>query len=261
MRIPHQTQLTFDCPPVTEVELNSECRDRIIPILRGLQHLYSHRECLDQALRWIADDVLGDADPHRGREGMTLWQILVLSAVRLGCNFTYDHLQDLAENHRALLQTMQVGDWREANFDWRRIWDNIRKVQPDTIEKINHLVVAAGHQLEPDAAKEVRGDSFVAETNVHYPTESSLLLDGLTKILPLAAALAALVGVTGWRQHKSLLKKAKRAAREVSRVKKGTNYQTRLKTAYQKLFDVVELVLPRTQELLDVALGHLPHDW
>jgi hypothetical protein len=260
MRIPHQTQQTFDCPPVTNVELNSECRDRIIPILRGLQHLYSHREFLDQALQWIGDDVLGDADPRRGREGMTLWQILVLAAVRLGCNFTYDHLQDLAENHRALLQIMQVGDWREADFDWRRICDNICKVQPETIEKINHLVVAAGHQLEPAAAKEVRGDSFVAETNVHYPTESSLLLDGLSKILPLAATLAALVGVTGWRQHKSLLKKAKRAAREASRVKKGTNYQTRLKTAYQKLFDVVELVLPRTQELLDAALGHLPRD-
>ena len=107
MRIPHQTQHTFDCPPVTKVELNPECRNRMIPILRGLQHLYSRREFLDQALQWIGDDVLGDADPCRGREGLTLWQILVLAAVRLGCNFTYDHLQDPAENHRALLQIMQ----------------------------------------------------------------------------------------------------------------------------------------------------------
>jgi len=260
MRIPHQKQATLDCPPVAQVELNPECRDRMIPILRGLQHLYSQTEFRDQALTWIADDVLDEADPDRGREGMTFWQILVLAAVRLGCNFTFDHLQDLAENHRALLQIMQVGSWEEASFDWRRIRDNICKVRPETIENINHLIVAAGHALQPTAAEQVRGDTFVADTNIHYPTESGLLLDGLTKILESAPSLAKLVGVTGWRQHKTLLKKTRQAAREVARVKKGKNFQTRLKAAYQKLFKIVELVLPRTQALLDAALGLLPHE-
>lgn len=258
MRIPHHHQLTFDCPHVTQVELNIECRDRIIPILRGLQHLYGETDFRDQALGWISEDVLDEADPDRGREGMTFWQILVLAAVRLGCNITYDHLQDLAENHRRLLQIMQVGSWEEASFDWRRIHDNICKVQPETIEKINHLIVAAGHCLRPEAAKEVRGDAFVAETNIHYPTESSLLLDGLTKILGTAPNFAKQVGVTGWRQWKSLLKKAQQAAREVARVKKGKNFQARLKAAYQKLFDIVSMILPRTQGLLDAALGSLP---
>jgi hypothetical protein len=260
MRIPHQTQRTLDCPAVVEVELNPECRDRMIPILRGLQHLYSHTEFRNQALSWIADDILDEANPDRGREGMTYWQILVLGAVRLGCNFTYDHLQDLAENHRALLQIMQVGSWEEASFDWRRIRDNVSKVRADTIERINHLIVSAGHAFQPAAAEQVRGDTFVADTNIHYPTESSLLLDGLSKILESAPSFAKLVGVTGWRQHKSLLKKARQAAREVARVRKGKNFEARLKAAYQKLFKVVEMVLPRTQELLDAALGSLPEE-
>ena len=68
-------------------------------------------------MQWIGDDVLGDdvlgdADPRRGREGLTSWQNLILASVRLGCNFTYDHLRDLAEDHRTRLQMMQVGDWR-----------------------------------------------------------------------------------------------------------------------------------------------------
>ena len=260
MRVPHRKQLTLDCTPVAQVELNPQCRAPMIPILRGLQYLYSRPQFRKQALAWIAEEVLGDADPERGREGMTLWQILVLAAVRLGCNVTYDELQDLAENHRALLNIMQVGSWEEAAFDWRRIRDNICKVNPQTIQKINELIVAEGHRLEPTAAERVRGDSFVVETNIHWPTESSLILDGLTKILQLAPEFARDVGLPGWRQHKSLLKKARQAAREITRVKKGKNFDARLKAAYRKLFQLVDLVLPRTQLLLDAALGHLPQD-
>ena len=84
MRIPHQEQYTLDCPAVDQVELNADCRDRMIPILRGLQHLYSLPDLRDQVIDLVADDVLDDVDPDRGREGLTLWQIVVLAAVRMG---------------------------------------------------------------------------------------------------------------------------------------------------------------------------------
>jgi len=231
----------------------------MIPILRGLQHLYSEPKLRQEALDLITQDVVGDADAKRGRQGMTLWQILVLASVRQGCDCTYDHLQDLAENHNNLRHIMQVfRDWNDEPFDWRRIRDNVCLVQPETIEKINHLVVAEGHRLEPKAAETIRGDSFVAETNVHYPTESSLMLDGLQKILTLAPELASLLGKLGWRQAKSLGKKAKRAAREIGRVKRGRNYQTRLQAGYGELLKITDMVLLRTQDLLDEALQSLP---
>ena len=77
------------------------------------------------------------------------------------------------------------------DFDWRRIEDNLIKLRPQTLKKINDVVVKAGHALAPKAIAAVRGDSFVVETNIHYPTESTLIGDGLRKILPLAAELAA----------------------------------------------------------------------
>ena len=42
---------------------------------------------------------------------MDYWQVVVLAAVRLGCNLNFDKLQDLAEQHRALRQIMGIGDW------------------------------------------------------------------------------------------------------------------------------------------------------
>ena len=257
MRTPHRQQLQLDCQPISSLKLNSKCRDRIVPILRALQHIYQQPKLRERVLALIAIDVLGDANPNRGREGMTLWQILVLASVRLGCNFTYDQLQDLAENHQSLMCLMQVRGWQEEVFTWKRIRDNICCVRPETIEKINHLIVAEGHGLEPSAAEAVRGDAFVAETNIHYPTESSLILDGLEKLLKLAPELSSFIGFAGWRQHQSLWKKAKQAARQIGRLKKGPNFQARLNTGYQKLFHIADLVLSRTQAMLDDAMENL----
>ena len=88
----------------------------------------------------------------------------------------------------------------KADLDWRRIHDNLTQLRPETLEKINHLIVAAGHELVPEAIEAVRGDTFVVETNIHYPTESSLIGDGLRKVMTLAAELAEDHGLPGWRQ-------------------------------------------------------------
>lgn len=261
MRMSHQDQMQFDVTPIAHMTLDIECRDRMIPILRGLQHLYSQPQIRDQALKLVAQDVFqGDTNPHQGREGLTLWQVFVLAAVRLGTNITYDHLHYLAGNDRNLRAMMQVGQWSEESFTWHRIRDNICLVRVETIEMINQLVVGEGHRLHPEAAEYVRGDTFVAETNIHYPTESSLILDGLTKICDLAPQLAELLGSGGWRQSKSLLKKAKRAVRAIGRIKKGGGYKRRLQAAYEGLFHYVDLLLPRLETLLEQTLGNLPYD-
>lgn len=261
VRIPHQDQMQLDATPIADIALDAECRDRMIPILRGLQHLYSQPQIRDRTLELIAQDVLENADPAQGRAGLTLWQVLVLASVRLGTNVTYDRLHYLSGNDRNLRAMMQVGDWSDESFTWRRIRDNICRVRVETIEKINQLIVEEGHRLRPEAAEYVRGDSFVVETNIHYPTESGLIFDGLKKICDLAPQLAEMIGVVGWRQSKSLLKKCKRAARAVGRVKKsGRGYKQRLQAAYEGLFHYADVLLPRLESLLEQALGNLPYD-
>lgn len=125
MRIPHQDQLQLVVPPITQIALDIECRDPLIPLLRGLQHLHSQPPLRSQMLQLIAQDVLRDADPDQGRTGLSLWQVLVWACVRLGANLTYDHLQYLSGNDRTLRNMMQVGDWDGDSFSWQRIRDNI----------------------------------------------------------------------------------------------------------------------------------------
>lgn len=263
MRLVYPEQ-RLDCLPISEVTLNLNCRDEIIPILRGLQHLYSNASLRRQLLTLVGKDVNQKTSRKYGRRGMNYWEIAVLASVRLGCNLDYDKLQDLAENHRRLRQIMGIGDWQEeVDFDWRRIEDNLIKLRAATVKKINNLIVRAGHDLQPQAIASVRGDTFVVETNIHYPTESSLIGDGLRKVVTLAAALAALHGQPGWRQHRYLLKNVKKIVRDINRAarakRKGAD---RLKPGYSRLLDLAKGLLERTRQLLqaltfrvEVAVG------
>jgi hypothetical protein len=85
MRKPFDPQQRLDCQPVLNVPLNRDCRDEIVPILRALQHIYTRPHLRDDILPAIARDVNRTSSRKRGRCGLDYWQILVLAAVRLGC--------------------------------------------------------------------------------------------------------------------------------------------------------------------------------
>ena len=162
MRRPFSDQTRLDSQAIPNVQLNLNCRDEIVPILAGLQHIYSQPQLRDQILNLVAEDVNEDSRSDRGREGLDYWHITVLGAVRLGCNLDYDKLQDLAEQHRALRQIMGIGDWQECiDFSARRIGDNVRLLKPKTIEAISHRIVDEAYRMVPDAVKKQRADSIV----------------------------------------------------------------------------------------------------
>ena len=255
MRKPFSSQTRFDCQTVPKVKLNLNCRDEIIPVLYGLQHVYSQPQLRTQILDLVAQDVNEHSRNDCGREGLDYWHITVLAAVRLGCNLDYDRLQDLAEQHRALRHIMGIGDWQDnVDFNWRRIRDNVCLLESDTIEAISHCIVEEAYRLHPEAVKKVRADSFVVETNIHYPTESSLIVDGVRKTIELCATLSEGFELTGWRQCGHLLKKVKQTARQIGRIstRKGAGYKARLVKQYRKLLGRTEKILTRAMETCDI---------
>lgn len=256
MRKPFSSQQRFDCGGVLGAHLNLECRDEIIPILAALQHLYRQAKTRDAILDLVAEDINPDSRDDLGREGMDYWQILVLAAVRLGCNLDYDKLQDLAEQHRNLRHILGIGDWSdETDFSWRRIRDNVCLLKPATIEKISHAIVAEGHRLQPEAAKQTRADSFVVETNIHWPAESTLIRDGVRKLIALGVPIASAMNQAGWRQAMHLLRKVKKHSRNIERIsaRKGPRYEERMQIEYRKLLKLSGKVTQRARRLLQAA--------
>jgi transposase, IS5 family len=243
------------CVPIEAVTFQLNCRHELIPILVALQHLYCQRNRCQQLLQLIAQDINAKTNAKRGRTGLSYWEIIVLAAVRLGCNCDYDALQDLAENHRTLRQILGVADQpinhkKPSSYAWHRLRDNLCLLQPHTLEQINHVLVAVGHEREPTAAEHVRGDSFVVETNIHHPTESNLLADGLRKLLDLARDLHKKMSWPGWQQGywRQQLKKQLRYVNRACRSKgqKATEQQRR---AYEGLYELTEQLLAKGQTL------------
>lgn len=145
-----------------------------------------------------------------------------------------------------------VGGWEdEVSFEARRIRDRLCQLRPTTIEAINHAIVAEGQTLVTGADTSVRADSFVVETNIHYPTESTLIGDGLRKIIPLCVDLAYELGQEGWRQSRHLLRRVKEHVREIAQISgsKSPKVKAGLPRAYERLLDRASSIIERAKSL------------
>ncbi len=208
-------QFQLDAPRIAEIQFDLNSRHEMVPILMALQHIYSHPHTLKALLKLIEKDILGHSQKDKGAPGLDYWEISVLAAVRLGCDFDYDELVDLANNHRNLRLMMGIGDWQSKTFARSTIHDNLKKLSPDILRAVNELIVAEGHKLVPKSIEKVRGDSFVVKTNIAYPLDTRLVYTALRKALQCLGRLDQLMGSTDWRQHKHHQRQSKRQLRKI----------------------------------------------
>ena len=181
---------------IDRIELDPKSRDDVPQVLRGLQHLYCTPELRDEVFGILASVVPEKISPDIGRPGMELWKILVLGTLRLSLNWDYDRLHEMVNQHRTIRQMLGHG-WtdEQATYALQTLKDNVSLLTPEVLDRINQVVVKAGHHvLGKDEDLRGRCDSFVVETDVHYPTDINLLWDAMRKIITLIAALFSFWG-------------------------------------------------------------------
>ena len=147
-------QMLLDGVDIGAIDLTMKSRDDIPQILRGLQHIYTEpglRERVFSILREVLPNRVkgeGKADAGTGRPGMEQWRILVLGVLRLGLNADYDRIHELANQHGTLRQMLGHGDWTDkTEYNVQTLKDNLRLFTPELLDRINQVVVAAGHVL------------------------------------------------------------------------------------------------------------------
>ena len=77
----------------------------------------------------------------------------------------------------------------DARYPRQTLCDNLRWFTPEILEKINKVVVEEGLRIagkDKDSPLTGRCDSFVVETDVHFPTDINLLWDAARKLFSLA---------------------------------------------------------------------------
>jgi transposase, IS5 family len=215
MRRRFEVQLALGQTPIERVNIPLKSRDELPPILAGLQWIFQTPEVNEQIFA-LLEDKLMKGKKATGRPGTDLWQILVLGVVRLGLDCDYDRLEDMANHHSLVREIMGLTALRtaaEKPFHHKTLSQNVCHVDEELLQQINAVIVQAGRALFKkkghDGLIHAKTDSYVLETNVHYPTDLNLLWDGQRKCADLLQPLVKRYQIAGWRKVKAWRNKLK----------------------------------------------------
>ena len=258
MRVVQNVQMEIGEVDVSKVKFDLKSRDDIPKILRGLQHLYRDVELRAEVFELLQAQIAPKVDKRNGRPGMTLWRIFVCGVVRLDLNIDYDRLHELVNQHNRLREMLghAVGD--KEPYHYQTLKDNVSLLTVELLDQINQLVVKAGHELvkkKENAALRGRCDSFVVETDVHYPTDINLLYDAMRKVIELVGRWCESEERSEWRQYQynvRHLKRLMRAAQNNKRSKAKSEQQQKrnaalCREAHQAYLDVAERYLNKAR--------------
>lgn len=248
-------QLEFGQVDISKIKFDPKSRDDIPRILRGLQHIYVTPALRTAIFTLLEKEVSPKINKNNGRPGMELWQILVLGVLRLDLNADYDRIHSLSNSHRELRQMLGHSDfYDETYYNLQTLKDNISLLSEDLLIKINVIIVDGGHLL---AGKKSEGeallgrcDSFVIETNIHYPTDTNLLLDAMRKSLFLSADLCIRYGISELRQYRYNFKQLKYAQRKVQKVRRGNADADKMISAHADYINLATAQLSRIKLVL-----------
>jgi transposase, IS5 family len=268
MRKVIENQLKIGQTDIPGIQIDLGCRDEIPQVLLGLQHLYINHTLRAELFKILGTITPKEVDADKGRPGMDLWKILVLGILRLNCNWDYDKLHNIANEHKTVREFLGHTIYEfDQTYGLQTLKDNISLLTPDMLDSINQLVIHAGHELITNGNGlgdlKARCDSFVVETDVHYPTDINLLLDAARKTVFLVGVLCDNHGITEWRQYRHIFKKIKKQYNVVRKIRRSSSKKDELKAEKDRLVmeatlqyvNMVEAYVKRAKETIGILNG------
>jgi hypothetical protein len=219
--------------PIESIRIRAKSRDDIPALLRGLQHLYVEPDLRTEVFTLLAQHVAPDRAHDNGRPGMMLWRILVLAVLKQGLDCDYDRLAELANEHGTLRLMLQHVPEDKTEYEVRTLKNNVDLLTPAVLAQVNDIVTREGLAVagkSPGAALAARVDAFIVESNVHHPTDLSLLWDATRAALRDTATVARKAKLPGWRQVGHWQRQLRTAFNRVSRQRQWSTRPAAVKT-------------------------------
>lgn len=255
MRQRFEQQLSIDVLPISSVEIPNYTRDELPPALKALQHIFI-TPSLNEQVFCILENAIMKGKKKTGRTGMDLWHILVLGIVRMTLDVNHDRMWHIANNDKLVRKIMGIestnGFLPAKEFSPTAIRENIKLLDESTIDQINEIVVKAGHKMvkKKEEKLEVKVDTYVFESNVHFPTDINLLWDSARKCLDMISKITYGVKNKGWRKTKHWYRKLKIQMRVLSSASQGggKDKENRIKKACLDYLQTAKLLVEKIQQ-------------
>jgi hypothetical protein len=263
MRKRFEVQLELGVTPIECIKI-PKSRDELPPVIRALQYIYVTPEINEKVFSLLESRII---PKKMGRLGLSLWEILVFGVVRLTLDADYDRLEHTVNYDKLVRDLLGVNTFGGPGkrYPLQTIKDNVALLDEDLINEINEIVVKAGYSLKKkeDEELEIKIDSYVFESNVHFPTDINLLWDSARKSLDMVEKIIEDANVSGWRKIGYWEREIKSAFNAVNRIafRGGANKADRLfltTTDYLlKTFNLSKKIKDSKDALTQAARGDL----
>ena len=199
----------------------------------------------DEALVSTVYEALARRHPEsrsRGRHGTpaeTVLRLLILKHIR---NWSYQVLEREVRANLVYRDFTRVGGGKMPDAKTMGRWGVA--IGPEVIKQVHERLVQIAREKGVTSGRRMRVDTTVVETDVHHPTDSTLLGDGvrvLTRIMRKVTQIAGAVGTKLRDRSRSV----KLRLLEIGRVAraKGPLNQDKLKQRYERLLNTTSRVV------------------
>ena len=195
------------------------------------------RVLADEEIVAIVYEALGKRHPKsrsRGRRGVpaeVVLRLLVLKHVR---NWSYEVLEREVRANLVYRDFTRVGSGKVPDAKTMGRWGVA--VGPQALERVHARIVEIARESGVIKGRRMRVDTTVVETNIHYPTDSSLLGDGVRVLTRTMQRISKIAGAAGT-ELRDRSRSVKLKVLEIARAAraKGRQSQEKLKSAYGTL--------------------------
>lgn len=172
-----------------------------------------------------------------GADGMSADQVLRCAVIKTLFNFSYKALAFHIVDSQSLRWFCRIGI-ADGGFKKSALNRNIKCISEQTWELINHELLGFAKEEKIEKGRTVRTDCTCVESNIHAPSDSTLLWDGVRVLTRLIEKVREDFGIKipGFANH------TRRAKRRMMAVMNAKNKKQR-RAAYADLLKISDKVL------------------
>jgi IS5 family transposase len=198
-----------------------------------------------------ADLYRGLKNPSKGRHGLTARQVvgaLVLMRIK---NWDYRELRERIADGVTLRQFTDFHCDKVPKHDaFNR---GINRLSPETIKYINDVFVGIAVELGLEDGSKLRVDTTVVETDIHHPTDNTLLWDVVRVLTRLVKQLAKALKLPRIKGFCDRSRSAHRRMYEIQRMTTRQRQGSQQTEKYRELIEIAEQVVTSATSALETT--------
>ena len=159
---------------------------------RKLQAISDFLDEHEEMVETVGDDLRrGLKNPNTGRKGLTPQQVLRSLILMRVKNWDYRELRERIADGLTLRRFTDFNAQAVPKHDaFQRAFS---RVTPQTVRLVNELLITAAVSMGLEDGGKLRVDSTVVQTDIHHPTDNTLLWDAVRVVTRRVGQLAAAI--------------------------------------------------------------------